>query len=155
MADFQTTPIYFEGEVAGGRFKIQRFINYQNAWLPVIEGSFRLDDPGTIVTLNMRLMWPLMIFLFGIIALLFWSFRTDRFTLSGILPRSDAAARGDAIRIPFHGRGFCFRGAKDDEALAEASVVLRRGFRLVLLRAGGWPRCRTSTLPLGSLRRNV
>ena len=49
---------YFEGRVAGSRFKIHRIINYQNAFVPIIEGNFRRDERGTLVTLNMRLVWP-------------------------------------------------------------------------------------------------
>ena len=46
---------YFEGRVAGSRFKIHRIINYQNSFVPIIEGNFRRDGVGSIVTLNMRL----------------------------------------------------------------------------------------------------
>src|SRR5579863_9268267 len=46
---------YFEGKVAGSRFKIHRVVHYQNSFIPIIEGNFRRDGPGTIVTLNMRL----------------------------------------------------------------------------------------------------
>jgi hypothetical protein len=65
---------FFEGRVAGDRFKIQRFINYQNAWLPVIEGTFRPDNIGTIVTVKIRLIWPLVVGLSGTMALLLWAF---------------------------------------------------------------------------------
>jgi hypothetical protein len=64
---------YFEGKVAGDRFKIRRFINYGNAWLPVIEGGFRRDGSDTIVTVNVRLMWPLVAFQSGIILFLLWT----------------------------------------------------------------------------------
>src|SRR5258708_30623931 len=33
---------YFEGRVAGNRFKIHRIINYHNAFVPIIEEHFRL-----------------------------------------------------------------------------------------------------------------
>src|ERR1700693_2966435 len=46
---------YFEGRVAGSRFKINRIITYQNSFVPIIEGKFRRDGQGTIVNLNMRL----------------------------------------------------------------------------------------------------
>lgn len=65
---------YFEGKVAGGRFKIQRFINYENSWLPVIMGSFRPDNSGTIVNVTVRLMWSLTVFSCGIILFFFWGF---------------------------------------------------------------------------------
>lgn len=64
---------YFEGRVAGSRFKIHRIINYQNAFVPIIEGNFRRDGFGTIVTLNMRLVWPVVLFWFGIMLFLGWS----------------------------------------------------------------------------------
>ena len=64
---------YFEGRVAGSRFKIHRIIRYQGAFLPIIEGNFRRDGLGTIVTLNMRLVWPVVPFWIGIIVFLGWS----------------------------------------------------------------------------------
>ena len=64
---------YFEGRVAGGRFKMHRVIRYQNAFLPIIEGSFQRDASATIVTLNMRLVWPVVPFWFGIVLFLAWS----------------------------------------------------------------------------------
>jgi hypothetical protein len=65
---------YFEGRVADRRFKIRRVVNYSNAWLPVIEGSFRSEGSGTLVTVNMRLMWSLLAFMSGILALLLYAF---------------------------------------------------------------------------------
>src|ERR1700688_738630 len=50
---------YFEGRVASSGFKILRIINYQNSFRPIIEGNFRRDGLGTIVTLKMRLVWPI------------------------------------------------------------------------------------------------
>ncbi len=64
---------YFEGRVAGSRFKINRVMTYQSAFLPIIEGNFRRDGLGTIVTLNMRLVWPVVPFWIGIIVFLAWS----------------------------------------------------------------------------------
>src|SRR5208337_17086 len=64
---------YFEGKVAGSRFKINRIVGYQNSFLPIIEGRFRRDGLNTIVTLNMRLVWPVVPFWIGIIAFLAWS----------------------------------------------------------------------------------
>ena len=63
---------YFEGRVAGSRFKIHRIIHYQNSFIPIIEGNFRRDGLGTIVTLNMRLVWPVVPLWFGIILFLAW-----------------------------------------------------------------------------------
>ncbi len=64
---------YFEGRVAGSRFTIHRIINYQNSFRPIIEGNFRRDGWGTLVTLNMRLVWPVMPFWLGIVLFLAWS----------------------------------------------------------------------------------
>ena len=64
---------YFEGSVYGDHFKISRIINYQNSFLPIIEGSFRPEPSGTIVTLKMRMLWPVMIFWVGIILTLLCS----------------------------------------------------------------------------------
>src|SRR5271167_80359 len=63
----------FEGRVAGTHFKINRIIQYQNSFMPIIEGNFRRDGLGTIVTLNMRLVWPVVPFWFGTILFLFWN----------------------------------------------------------------------------------
>jgi len=59
--------------VAGSRFKIHRIINYQNAFVPIIEGNFRRDGLGTVVTLNMRLVWPVVFFWSGIMLFLGWN----------------------------------------------------------------------------------
>jgi|SRR5208282_286879 len=64
---------YFEGKVAGSRFKIHRVTGYRSAFLPIIEGNFRRDGSGTIVTLNMRLVWPVVPFWIGIMLFLAWS----------------------------------------------------------------------------------
>jgi hypothetical protein len=64
---------YFEGKIAGGRFKIIRAIQYQSSFRPIIQGSFRRDGAETIVTLNMRLVWPVVPLWFGIILFLAWS----------------------------------------------------------------------------------
>ena len=64
---------YFEGRVAGSRFKIHRIIYYQNAFVPIIEGNFRRDGLSTMVTLNMRLVWPVVPIWFGIVLFLAWS----------------------------------------------------------------------------------
>lgn len=64
---------YFEGRVAGSRFKIHRIVHYQGAFIPIIEGTFRRDGLGTIVTLNMRLVWPAVPLWFGVILFLAWN----------------------------------------------------------------------------------
>ena len=64
---------FFEGRVAGTRFKIHRVINYQNSFVPIIEGNFRRDQRGTLVTLNMRLVWPVVPVWLGIMLFLAWS----------------------------------------------------------------------------------
>jgi hypothetical protein len=64
---------YFEGRVAGSRFKILRIIRYQNSFRPIIEGNLRRVGFGSIVTLKMRLVWPIAPFWFSIILFLAWS----------------------------------------------------------------------------------
>lgn len=64
---------YFEGRVAGGRFKIHRIVYYRNSFIPIIHGNFRREGLGTIVTLNMRLLWPVVLVWSGIILFLAWS----------------------------------------------------------------------------------
>ena len=64
---------YFEGKIAGSRFKIHRVAGYQNSFLPIIEGNFRRDGPGTLVTLNMHIVWPVVPLWLGIIVFLVWS----------------------------------------------------------------------------------
>jgi hypothetical protein len=63
---------YFEGRVSGSRFKIHRIIHYRNSFIPIIEGNLRRDGLGTVVTLNMRLVWPIVPVWFGIILFLAW-----------------------------------------------------------------------------------
>jgi hypothetical protein len=41
--------------------------------MPIIEGNFRRDGLETVVTLKMRLVWPIMPFWFSIILFLAWS----------------------------------------------------------------------------------
>jgi hypothetical protein len=64
---------YFEGRVAGSRFKIIRVVSYQSSFRPIIEGNFRRDRLGTIVTLKMRLVWPVVPFWIGVILFLAWN----------------------------------------------------------------------------------
>jgi hypothetical protein len=63
---------YFEGMVAGNRFKINRVISAPNSFLPIVEGRFRRDGFATVVTLTLRLQWPVMFVWFGIVLLLLW-----------------------------------------------------------------------------------
>jgi hypothetical protein len=65
---------YFEGRVAGTRFKINRVINYyQNSFLPIIEGTIRRDTTGTVVAINMRLVWPVVAVWSAIVLFLAWN----------------------------------------------------------------------------------
>jgi hypothetical protein len=64
---------FFEGKVAGSRFKIHRIIRYQNSFVPIVEGNFRRDGLRTIVTVTMRLVWPVVPIWIGIIVFLAWS----------------------------------------------------------------------------------
>ena len=59
---------YFEGIVEHDRFEINRIINGRNSFLPMIEGHLRAKDSGAVVTLNMKMAWPVMIFCFCFIA---------------------------------------------------------------------------------------
>lgn len=63
----------FEGRVAGSRFKIHRIIHYRNSFIPIIEGNFQREGLATTVTLNMRLVWPIVPFWIGIVLFLAWS----------------------------------------------------------------------------------
>jgi hypothetical protein len=60
----------FEGRVAGNRFKIHRVIYHQDSFLPTVEGRFRRDGLATIVTLTMRMAWPVTVIWFGAILFL-------------------------------------------------------------------------------------
>ena len=64
---------FFEGKVAGSRFKIHRVAGYQNSFLPIIEGNFRRDGLRTVVTVNMRPVWPVIPFWIAVILFLAWS----------------------------------------------------------------------------------
>jgi len=55
---------YFEGSVGDDQFKINRIIEGRDSFLPMIEGTFRAEDSGALVTLNLRMAWPVMIFCF-------------------------------------------------------------------------------------------
>ena len=59
---------YFEGSVEGDQFKINRIIEGRDSFLPMIEGTFRAEESGAVVTLNMRMAWPVMVFCFCFIA---------------------------------------------------------------------------------------
>jgi len=41
--------------------------------MPIIEGNFRRDGSGTVVTLNMRMVWVVVPVWLGIIFFLFWN----------------------------------------------------------------------------------
>jgi hypothetical protein len=64
---------FFEGRVAGSRFKIHRVINAPNSFLPIVEGRLRRDGLATIVTLTMRMVWPVMFVWGSIVLFLFWN----------------------------------------------------------------------------------
>jgi hypothetical protein len=64
---------YFEGRVVGTHFKIHRVINAPNSFLPIVEGRFRRDGFATIVTLTMRMVWPVMAVWCGILLFLLWN----------------------------------------------------------------------------------
>jgi hypothetical protein len=64
---------FFEGTVAGSRFKINRVIRHSESFRPIIEGRFQRHGRGTTVVLTMRLAWIVMALWFGILVFLFWS----------------------------------------------------------------------------------
>jgi hypothetical protein len=64
---------FFEGKVVGTRFKFHRVIRGQNSFVPIVEGSFRPKGLGSVMTLNMRLVWPVMVFWIGVVMFLAWS----------------------------------------------------------------------------------
>src|ERR1700722_11401146 len=64
---------YFEGRVAGSRFKIHRVISAPNSFLPIVEGRLRRDGFATIVTLTLRMVWPVAFVWLGIMLFLFWN----------------------------------------------------------------------------------
>lgn len=64
---------FFEGTVAGSRFKINRVIRHQESFRPIIEGRFQRHGRGTTVVLTMRLAWIVMALWFGILVFLFRS----------------------------------------------------------------------------------
>jgi hypothetical protein len=109
---------YFEGRVEGDRFKINRIINYRNSFQPIIEGHFRPESSGTIVTLNMRMIWPVMVFWGGMILLMLWSLVAEA-------PRMqwNVFDQGDALHLFYGVRRFRYRGANRDENPDEASVL--------------------------------
>jgi hypothetical protein len=72
MADFHEAGI-FRGQ--GRRQPLQNSSNHPLSELlrPIIEGNLRRDGFGSIVTLKMRLVWPIVPFWFSIILFLAWS----------------------------------------------------------------------------------
>jgi hypothetical protein len=64
---------YFEGWVEGDHFKISRIISDRDSFLPKIQGRFRGEGARTIVTLNMQMAWPVMLFWFGMMLFLLLS----------------------------------------------------------------------------------
>jgi hypothetical protein len=64
---------FFEGKVAGTRFKFHRVILGQNSFVPIIEGSFRSRGFGSVMTVNMRLIWPVTILWISVVSFLAWN----------------------------------------------------------------------------------
>jgi hypothetical protein len=64
---------FFEGKVVGTRFKFHRVIRGQNTFIPVIEGTLRPRGLGSVMILNMRMVWPVMVFWIGVVIFLLWS----------------------------------------------------------------------------------
>jgi hypothetical protein len=64
---------FFEGRIAGGRFKIHRVISVPNSFLPIVEGRLRRDGFATVVTLTMRMVWPVIFVWLAILVFLAWN----------------------------------------------------------------------------------
>jgi hypothetical protein len=64
---------FFEGRVAGNRFKIHRVINVPNSFLPIVEGRLQRDGFATVVTLTMRMVWPGVFVWSGVLLFLLWN----------------------------------------------------------------------------------
>lgn len=64
----------FEGYLSGNEFEIKRIINYQNSFLPIIQGQIETLGHGTRITLKLRLPVAVIVFLsiwFGFVGLFF------------------------------------------------------------------------------------
>jgi hypothetical protein len=68
------TDRYFEGWLEGDHFKIRRIISGRDSFLPIVQGRFRDEGTGTIVRLNMRMTWLVMIFWLGLMLFPFVGF---------------------------------------------------------------------------------
>lgn len=64
---------FFEGSISGTRFKIHRVISVPNSFLPIVEGRLRREGFATIVTLTMRMVWPVIFVWIGILLFLSWN----------------------------------------------------------------------------------
>lgn len=78
---------FFEGRFSGNRLKIHRVISVPNSFLPIVEGSLRRDGFATIVTLTMRMVWPVVFVWFAILVFLVW----NSLTSDSLVARSFAA----------------------------------------------------------------
>jgi hypothetical protein len=63
----------FEGKVAGSRFKINRILSVPNSFLPIVEGRMKRDGFSTVVSLTLRMLWPVMFIWLGIVVFLIWN----------------------------------------------------------------------------------
>lgn len=78
---------FFEGRVSERRFKIHRVISVPNSFLPIVEGRLRRDGFVTMVTLTMRLLWPVIFVWIAILVFLIW----NSLTSDSLVARSFAA----------------------------------------------------------------
>jgi len=53
----------FEGEIRGDSFTVRRVIGYRNSFLPVVEGAIAQSARGSLVTIRMRPMILVIVFL--------------------------------------------------------------------------------------------
>ncbi len=114
---------YFEGKVAGSRFKIHRVAGYQNSFLPIIEGNFRRDglandrDPEHAIGMAGRARLDRHHNFPGV------EFSERRFTGGRSLRRANGGDRDDALHLSGRDRAVRDRVANRDEAPAGAAAL--------------------------------
>ena len=86
-------------EVADTRFKFHRVIRGQNSFVPVIAGSFRPRGLGSVMTINMRLIWSVTIFCIGIVSFLAWNSIDVDSRLAGPRQHSDGGGRDGVVHL--------------------------------------------------------
>ena len=91
-------PLWFEGKVADGHFRIHRFISGRNSFVPVLDGSMQPSGSGTVLNIFARPDWLVLfavIAWMAVVASIGWSV----FTLSGSWLAVLFAFAGPAIAV--------------------------------------------------------